>query len=266
MGRKKRMAMSGMTVARAMGTLAKIPKGLVGSVGMITTPIYTIYQASKITRRKGEKLQLQVKNNLIVIERDSIKNLKEITKKLSIQDLRANITLNLEEISALVGGIRAESQETEHLIATLRTERNWKLKNLWSEYYTGMIKTALRNKTKRMNNTEAEKYTRLVSRLVIIINELEFKEEEKRCNTAKASTILVIPIPAQYSGVEYKEETNGKITPTRKTEEKWERVFNKKGLYSEKIEYKGKPTHVIGRSCMHTTKIKQLTPTNMLTE
>ena len=78
-----------------------------------------------------------------------------------------------------------------------------------------------RHKTRGMNSTEAEQYTRLVSKSVIIINELKFKkEEEKRCNTAIASTTLLIPIPATYSGAEFKEDPNGKITPKRRTEEK----------------------------------------------
>ena len=78
----------------------------------------------------------------------------------------------------------------------------------------------------------------------------------------------MIPIPAQYSGKEYKEKTDGRIKPTTKTEEKWETVFNKGGLYSDKINYKGKQTRVIGRTCRHTSKIKlkQLTPPNMLTD
>ena len=110
------------------------------------------------------------------------------------------MTLQLEEISTVLGGLRAESQTIYHLITTLKQEKRWNLKNLWSEYYKDMIKTAIKNKTRKMNSTETEQYTRLVSRSTIIINEMEFAGEEKRCKTAKASTMLLIPIPAQYSG------------------------------------------------------------------
>ena len=167
MGRNKRMAMSGMTVSGAMGKLSKIPKGAIGSVELITTPIYIMYQASKITRKKGEQIQLQVKNNLIVIKRDSIKTLMKITEKLRTQDQRANITLKLEEICALVGGIRAESQETEHLIATLKTNRNWKIRNLWSEYYTDMIKNA---QNKAQNKRNEQHRSRTVHKISIKIS------------------------------------------------------------------------------------------------
>ena len=99
MRRKKRMAISGMTLS---GAIDSVPKGLVGSVGLITTPIATMYQASKITIRKGEKLQLAVKRNLKVIEEDSIKNLKAIEEKMKNQDRKANMTLQLEEISTVL--------------------------------------------------------------------------------------------------------------------------------------------------------------------
>ena len=87
------------------------------------------------------------------------------------------MTLQLEEISAVLGGLRAGSQAIDHLITTLKPERRWNLKNLWSEYYKDMIKTAIKNKTRRMNRTEL--YTRLVPRSTIIINEMEFAGEEK---------------------------------------------------------------------------------------
>lgn len=70
--------------------LLKIPKGLLGATGLILTQISTIYQTSKITKRKGEKLQLEIKNNLKIIKTDNLNNLKKIKRRIESMDKRAN--------------------------------------------------------------------------------------------------------------------------------------------------------------------------------
>ena len=70
--------------------LLKIPKGLLGETGLILTQISTIYQTSKITKRKGEKLQLEIKNNLKIIKTDNLNNLKKIKRRIESMDKRAN--------------------------------------------------------------------------------------------------------------------------------------------------------------------------------
>ena len=76
-----------MTIPKA---LLKIQKGLLGATGLILTQISTLYQTSRITKRKGEKLQLEIKNNLKIIKTDNLNNLKKIKRRIESMDKRAN--------------------------------------------------------------------------------------------------------------------------------------------------------------------------------
>ena len=59
-------------------------------------------------------------------------------------------------------------------------------------------------------------------------NRIDFKDIIKRCRDATASSILLIPILAQYTGKEFKETTDGRIEPADKIDRKCKPFFDRK--------------------------------------